>query len=126
MRSAITPDGAVAVGPYSSAVIGNGMLYCSGQTPLDPETKTLVGGGVAGQTRQCFANLFAVLDAAQLTPDDVTKVNVYLTDMNYFAEMNSAYAEQFAEPYPARTTIGVAALPLGAEVEIELIAQLRG
>jgi len=115
----------VAVGPYSAAAAANGTLFCSGQTPLDPETKELVGGGVAAQTRQCFSNLFAVLASAGLDAADVVKVNVYLTDMNDFAEMNGAYAEQFSEPFPARTTIGVAALPLGANVEIELIAALR-
>lgn len=123
MRDAFNPDGAVAVGPYSSAVAANGLLYCSGQTPLDPATDELVIGGVGGQTRQCFVNLFKVLDAAGLGPADVVKVNVYLTDMDDFAEMNASYADQFSEPFPARTTIGVAALPLGADVEIELIAK---
>lgn len=124
MRTSINPPTAVAVGPYSPAVVGKGMLYCSGQTPLDPETRTLVTGGVANQTRRCFENLFAVLEAADLTHDDVVKVNVYLTDMGDFAEMNQAYAEHFTEPFPARTTIGVAGLPLGARVEIELLAEL--
>ena len=121
----MNPEGSVAVGPYSAAAVANGTLFCSGQTPLDPETKELVAGGVAAQTRQCFSNLFTVLAAAGLDATDVVKVNVYLTDMNDFTEMNGAYAEQFSEPFPARTTIGVAALPLGANVEIELIAVLR-
>jgi 2-iminobutanoate/2-iminopropanoate deaminase len=84
-----------------------------------------VAGGAAAQTRQCFSNLFAVLAAAGLDATDVVKANVYPTDMNDFTEMNGAYAEQFSEPFLARTTIGVAALPLGASVEIELIAELR-
>ena len=75
------------------------------------------------QTGQCFQNLFAVLKAAGLTPDQVVKVNVFLTDMNDFDDMNEVYAAHFAQPFPARTTIGVAALPLGARIEIELIAR---
>ncbi|MEE9417056.1 MAG: Rid family detoxifying hydrolase [Acidimicrobiales bacterium] len=124
MRSAVSPDDAVTVGPYSAAIASGGILYCSGQTPVDPETGKLVAGGIDAQTRQCFANLFSVLQAAGLGPDDVITVSVYLTDMNDFAEMNAAYAEQFTEPFPARTTIGVAALPLGADVEIKLMAEL--
>lgn len=100
-------------------------VFCSGQTPIDPETGELKAGGVGAQTHQCFDNLFAVLSDGGLGPDDVSKVNVYLTDMGDFAEMNAAYAERFPQPYPARTTIGVAALPLGARVEIELVARRR-
>ncbi len=122
MRTPITPHDAVAVGPYSQAIVGPGAIYCSGQTPLDPATGRLVEGGVAAQTRQCFRNLFNVLAARGLGADDVMKVNVYLTDMDDFAEMNAAYAEHFVEPFPARTTVGVSALPLHARVEIELIA----
>lgn len=121
-RKAFSAAGAVSVGPYSHAVEAGGLLCLSGQTPLDPGTGRLVEGGIAAQTEQCFKNLFSVLEAAGLTPDHIVKVNVYLTDMSTFAEMNAVYAKQFAEPYPARTTIGVAALPLGAQVEIEMIA----
>ena len=124
MRDAVDVDGAVAVGPYSHAVRSNGHLFCSGQTPLDLETGELVDGGVAAQTRQCFANLFAVLAAVGLGPDDVVKCNVYLTDMGDFAEMNAAYERAFDSPFPARTTVAVAGLPLGAAVEIELVAAL--
>lgn len=123
MRQEIPAPGAAAVGPYSHAVESDGLVFLSGQTPLDPATGTLVQGGIAAQTRQSFANLFAVLRAAGLTPDHVQKVNVFLTDMNDFAAMNEVYKEQFAKPYPARTTIGVASLPLGASVEIEMIAR---
>lgn len=122
MRQAISPPGAVSVGPYSPAIASGGMLYCSGQTPVDPETGQLAIGDVADQTRQCFANLFAVLDAAGLESSAVVSVGVFLTNMEDFGEMNAAYAEHFSEPFPARTTIGVAALPLGANVEIQLIA----
>lgn len=78
---------------------------------------------VGAQTQQCFVNLFAVLYHAGLGPDDVVKVNVFLTDMADFETMNLVYAQQFSKPYPARTTIGIAALPLGAAVEIELVAE---
>ncbi|MEM7287608.1 MAG: Rid family detoxifying hydrolase [Actinomycetota bacterium] len=124
MRRAVDVTDAVAVGPYSHGVRSNGHLFCSGQTPLDPATGSLVTGGVAAQTRQCFTNLFAVLEAAHLGPDHVVKCNVYLTDMADFDEMNAAYEEVFDEPYPARTTVAVAGLPLGASVEIELVAAL--
>jgi len=122
-RNAITAPDAVAVGPYSHAVESDGLIFLSGQTPIDSATGALVEGGIQPQTRQCFANLFGVLLAAGLTPDAVQKVNVFLTDMANFAAMNEVYREQFSEPYPARTTIGVAALPLGAMVEIEMIAR---
>lgn len=125
MRDVIDVEEAVAVGPYSHAVRSNGHVFCSGQTPLDPATGELVRGGVADQTRQCFANLFAVLAAAGLVPADVVKCNVYLTDMADFAAMNEAYERQFEAPYPARTTVAVAGLPLDAAVEIEMVAALR-
>jgi 2-iminobutanoate/2-iminopropanoate deaminase len=124
-RKAVSAHGAVAVGPYSHAVESGDLLFLSGQTPIDPATGKLVEGDVAAQTRQCFANLFNVLAAANLTPDNVEKVNVFLTDMGNFAAMNEVYAKQFAAPYPARTTIGVASLPLGAQIEIELIARRK-
>lgn len=111
-----------AIGPYSQAVDTGSLVYCAGQTPLDPATGALVDGDVATQTERCFANLFAVLAAAGLGPEDVVKVNVYLVDMADFAAMNAAYEAQFAAPYPARTTVAVAGLPLGARVEIELVA----
>jgi 2-iminobutanoate/2-iminopropanoate deaminase len=111
-----------AIGPYSQAVDTGSLVYCAGQTPLDPATGALVDGDVATQTERCFANLFAVLAAAGLGPEHVLKVNVYLVDMADFAAMNAAYETQFAAPYPARTTVAVAGLPLGARVEIELVA----
>jgi 2-iminobutanoate/2-iminopropanoate deaminase len=123
VRKAISAPSATAVGPYSHAVESGGDVYCSGQTPLDPSTGALVVGGIEAQTHQCLDNLFAVLAAAGLGPDHVVKVNVFLTDMGAFVEMNAAYASRFSEPYPARTTIGVASLPLGADVEIELVAR---
>ncbi|MBC5773844.1 RidA family protein [Pontibacter sp. KCTC 32443] len=121
-RKAFTAEGAVSVGPYSHAVETGNLLYLSGQTPIDAATGKLVEGDISAQTEQCFVNLFAVLKAADLTPDDVVKVNVFLTDMANFSAMNEVYKTQFSEPYPARTTIGVASLPLGAQVEVEMIA----
>lgn len=123
MRNAITNDRAVAVGPYSHGIDTGSIVFCSGQTPIDPETGQMVAGGVGAQTDQCFDNLFAVLSESGLGPDDVVKVNVYLTDMDDFSAMNEVYATRFAEPFPSRTTIGVASLPLGSIIEIELMAQ---
>jgi 2-iminobutanoate/2-iminopropanoate deaminase len=123
MRTALSSSTASAIGPYSHAIDDGTYVFCSGQTPIDPSTGRLRDGGVADQTDQCFDNLFAVLADGGLGPDDVVKVNVYLTDMDDFPEMNAAYAERFSAPPPARTTVGVAALPLGARVEIELVAR---
>lgn len=122
-RTAYSAPGAVAVGPYSHAVDAGDLVYLSGQTPIDPATGKLSTGGVGQQTDQCLSNLFAVLSAAGLSPDNVIKANVYLTDMADFPAMNEAYARRFSQPHPARTTIGVATLPLGARVEIELVAR---
>ncbi|MBJ6116993.1 RidA family protein [Pontibacter sp. BT310] len=124
-RKAFTAEGAVSVGPYSHAVQTGDLLYLSGQTPIEATTGKLVEGDIAAQTKQCFINLFAVLEAAGLTPDAVVKVNVFLTDMADFGAMNDVYKTQFTQPYPARTTIGVASLPLGAQVEIEMIAAIK-
>ena len=120
-----SPDAPRAVGPYSQAVRSGDHVFLSGQTPIDPMTGALVDADVAGQAQRCFDNLAAVLAAVGLTFDDVVKVNVYLTSMDDFAKMNAVYARQFAEPFPARTTVAVAALPLGAQIEIELVARLR-
>ncbi|MCP2042218.1 RidA family protein [Pontibacter sp. HSC-36F09] len=124
-RKAFNAEGAVAVGPYSHAVESGELVFLSGQTPIDSGTGKLVQGDIAAQTEQCFQNLFQVLASTGLTPDDVVKVNVFLTDMANFEAMNKVYATKFASPYPARTTIGVASLPLGAQVEIEMIARRK-
>jgi 2-iminobutanoate/2-iminopropanoate deaminase len=124
-RNAINAGGAAAVGPYSHAVEAAGLVFLSGQTPIDPATGNLVNGSIGEQTAQCLKNLFKVLESAKLTPDDVVNVQVYLTDMQDFAAMNEVYASYFATPYPARTTIGVASLPRGAQVEIGLVALRR-
>src|SRR5215468_5438300 len=110
------------VGPFSPAVRDGDRVYASGQVAQDPATGKLIEGGVAAQTEQIFRNLATLLSAAGKSFADVVKVNVYLTDIQRFADMNEVYARHFPAPYPARTTVGVAALPLGASVEIELIA----
>ena len=122
-REAVSAPGASAIGPYSHGVWAGKRLYLSGQTPLDSTTGELAPGDVTTQTEQCFMNLFAVLHAAGLGPENVVKVNVYLTDMADFPVMNAAYAKMFEQPYPARTTVGVTALPRGARIEIEMIAR---
>lgn len=116
-------NGPAAIGPYSHGVWAGDLLYLSGQTPIDPATGTLVEGGVAEQTARVFDNLEAVLTDAGLCMDDVVKTNVFLTTMADFPAMNGVYATRFAEPYPARSTVAVAGLPLGALVEIELVAK---
>ena len=124
-RKTLTSPTASAIGPYSHAIDDGTHVFCSGQTPIDPATGELKEGGVGAQTHQCFDNLFAVLSDGGLGSDDVVKVNVYLTDMDDFAAMNEAYQTRFTAPFPARTTVGVAALPLQARVEIELVARKR-
>ena len=113
---------ATPVGPFSPAVREGARVYTSGQVAQDPATGKLIAGGVAAQTEQILHNLAVILRAADKSLGDVVKVNVYLTDIRDFAEMNDVYAKHFAPPYPARTTVAVAALPLGAQVEMEAIA----
>ena len=117
-----TDDAPKAIGPYSQAVKAGGLVYCSGQIPLDPSTMTLLEGSVAGQTRRVLCNLDAVLKAAGSSLDEVVKTTVFLRDMNDFAEMNSAYGEFFNKQAPARATVQVARLPKDVAVEIDCIA----
>lgn len=124
-RHAVTAAGAASVGPYSHAVEAAGLLFLSGQTPLNPTTGELVTGSIGDETSQCLMNLRSVLEAAGLSFDDVVNVQVYLTDMSEFAAMNAAYSTHFSMPYPARTTIGVASLPRGARIEIGMTARMR-
>jgi 2-iminobutanoate/2-iminopropanoate deaminase len=113
-----------AVGAYSQAISAEGLVFCSGQVALDPETGELVGDSVSEQTRRCLRNLSAVLDAAGTSLIHVLKVTAYLTDMADFGEFNEVYAEFFGTEPPARATVGVAALPKGARVEVECIARV--
>lgn len=115
----ITPP----VGPYSHAVAASGeFVFLSGQTGQAPSSGEIVAGGIEAETRQVFANLSLVLDAAGLDLASVVKCNVFLLDMDEFGEMNTVFAEVMPGPFPARSTVAVAALPLGARVEIECVA----
>ena len=117
-----TTEAPAAVGPYSQAIAVGNLVFCAGQIPLDPTTGNLIEGDVTAQTRRVIENIKAVLAAAGATLDDVVKSTVFLLDMNDFAAMNAVYAEYFASPFPARSTIQVARLPKDARVEIEVIA----
>jgi 2-iminobutanoate/2-iminopropanoate deaminase len=110
------------IGPYSQGVISGGLLFISGQIPLDPKTNALVEGDIAAQTEQVLKNLMAVLKEAKIGADNVVKTTVYLTDIKDFAGMNDVYARYFGKEPPARSTIEAAALPRGVRVEIDLIA----
>lgn len=124
MTVVTTPNAPAAIGPYAQAVAHAGMLYCSGQIPLDPETGAMVDGDVALQTRQALKNLDAVLHAAGTVRARVVKTTVYLRDMSDFGAMNMVYAEFFGDARPARATVAVAGLPRDARVEIDCIASL--
>ena len=123
-KTAVTsPELTPPVGPFSQAVEVGGFIYLSGQVGLDPATGKLVAGGIAAETERVFQNLSAVLRAAGKGFDDVVRAGVYLTSMGDYAAVNGIYAKHFSQPFPARTAIGVAALPLGACVEIDLVAK---
>ena len=111
-----------AVGPYSQAVAFGNLLFCAGQIPLDPATNELVGTDVATQAERVCENIKGVLAANGMTFSDVVKSTVFLTTMDDFTAMNGVYSKYFTEPFPARSTIAVAALPRGAKVEIEVTA----
>jgi 2-iminobutanoate/2-iminopropanoate deaminase len=121
-RNAITSDQLPApAGPLSLAVYGSDLLFLSGQVAQEPATGKLITGDAARQTDQILRNLATALVAAGKDLGDVVRVGVYLADMADFAAMNEEYGRHFTEPYPARTTIGVAALPLGAAVEMDVV-----
>jgi reactive intermediate/imine deaminase len=124
-RRAVETDAAPApVGPYSQAVVANGVLYLAGQVPLDPGSGELVEGGIAAQARRCLESLDAVCRAAGTALSEAARIGIYLTDMGSFSDVNEVYAGFFAEPFPVRTTIGVAALPKGALVEMDATVPL--
>jgi len=117
-----TPQAPKAIGPYAQAIRADGIVYTSGQIGIDPATGALVPGGIEAQTRRVLENLKAVLAAAGSSLDRVLRVGVYLTDLGHFQAMNRIFAE-YMDPYrPARSTVGVAALPMGALVEMDMIA----
>ncbi len=111
-----------ALGPYSQAIKAGGLVFCSGQVPIDPATDAFVPGGIKEQTRQALTNARNVLQAAGLDLSNVVKTTVFLADMDDFADMNSVYAEFFTPPYPARSAVAVKKLPKGALVEVECTA----
>jgi 2-iminobutanoate/2-iminopropanoate deaminase len=126
-RRAVTAEAApAAIGPYSHAVQAGGLLFCSGQIPLDAATGELVGDSPGEQARRCLENLEAVCAAAGAALADAVRVTVYLADMGAFAEVNEVYAGFFASDPPARVAIGVAALPKGAQVEMDAVIALSG
>lgn len=114
-----------AVGPYSQAIVAGELVFCSGQIALDPARGEIVAGGIASQTARALDNLAAVLAAAGSDLAHVVKTTVFLTDIRDFAAMNEAYAARFGDHRPARSTVGIAALPRGALVEVECVAVRR-
>ena len=123
-ESISAPDAPAAVGPYVHAVRAGGLLFCSGQIPLDPRSGDLVGNTPGEQAGRCLENLAAVCSAAGATLGDAVRMTVYLTDMGAFAEVNEVYESFFESNPPARVAIGVAALPRGAQVEIDAVVAL--
>lgn len=111
-----------AIGPYSQAIVAHGVVYCSGQIPLDPQTMTIVEGDIRVQTQRALDNLSGVLAAAGTSLHNALKTTVYLADMNDFPAMNEVYATYFADPPPARSTVEVRRLPRDVRVEIDVIA----
>lgn len=126
-REIIRTDNApAAIGPYSQGIKTDSLIFTAGQIALDPASGKLVEGGIEAQTRQVLTNLKHILEAAGASLETVVKTTVFLADMGEFAALNNVYAEFFGEAMPARSTVQVAALPLGARVEIEAVALLRG
>lgn len=124
-RRAVSTTGAPgAIGPYSQGIVSERLLFCSGQAALDPVTGALVEGGIEPETERVMANLTAVLDAGGATWADVVKTTIFLADMGDFATVNAIYGRFVGDPPPARSTVGVAALPKGARVEIEVVAHV--
>jgi 2-iminobutanoate/2-iminopropanoate deaminase len=115
-----------AIGPYAQAIRAGGLLFCSGQIPLDPETGELVEGSAGEQARRCLESLAAVCAAAGTALSEAVRLTVYVTDINTFSEVNDVYATYFDGDPPARVTVGVAALPRGADVEIDAVVALTG
>jgi 2-iminobutanoate/2-iminopropanoate deaminase len=121
----VTVEGAPkAAGPYSQAVVAGGLVFTAGQIPRDPASGNLITGDIVAQTNRVLDNLEAVLKGAGCTLQDVVKVSVFMTDLNDFAKMNEAFAARFGEHRPARTTVQVAKLPMGAQLEMDMVARV--
>lgn len=124
-KSIETANAPKAIGPYSQAVVSNGMVYAAGQIGLDPGTGKLVEGGIEAETEQVLKNLGAVLKASNSDFDNVVKTTIFLADINDFAKVNEIYGRYFKAPFPARSTVQVARLPRDARVEIEVVAVIQ-
>lgn len=124
MKKVSTPNAPTAIGPYSQGIIAGGLLFASGQIPLDPATGTIVSGGIEAQAHQAFTNVKNLVEAAGTTMSAVLKVTVFMADMADFAAVNAIYAQYFTEPYPARSAVAVKSLPKGALIEVEVIARI--
>jgi 2-iminobutanoate/2-iminopropanoate deaminase len=125
-RAVESKDAPEPIGPYSQALVAGGVLYCSGQVPLDPESGELIEGGIAKQARRCLESLAAICEAAGTRLESAARITIYLTEMADFPAVNEVYAEFFSEPFPVRSTVGVAALPKGAAVEMDATVPLAG
>ena len=123
MNAISTTNAPAAIGPYSQAIKVGGLVFVSGQLPIDPATGAFAEGGIKELTRQSLTNMKAILEEAGTSMANVVKTTVFLADMNDFAAMNEVYAEFFAAPFPARSAVAIKTLPKGALVEIECIAQ---
>ena len=124
MKNITTTNAPAAIGPYSQAIITGNTIFVSGQLPINPETGAFAEGGIKAEARQSLTNIKNILAEAGTGMDSVVKVTVLLADINDFAAVNEIYAEFFSEPYPARSAFAVAALPKGANIEIEAIAEI--
>ena len=124
MKKVSTPNAPAAIGPYSQGIIAGGLLFASGQIPLDPATGTIVSGGIEAQAHQAFTNVKNLVEAAGTTMSAVLKVTVFMADMADFAAVNAIYAQYFTEPYPARSAVAVKSLPKGALIEVDVIARM--
>ena len=125
MQIIFSTDAPKAVGPYSQAIRTGNLIYCSGQTPIDPVTMKIEASAIEGQTQRAIKNLEIVLKAVGLSLGNVVKTNVFLTDMSLFEKMNKEYTAMFGDHRPARTTVAVKGLPYNALVEIECIAEFN-
>ena len=120
-----TEEAPKAIGPYSQGVIAGNTLYISGQVPLNPTTGALIEGSITVQAMQVISNLESICRAANASLTDIVKLNIYLTDLSNFAEVNAVMQDKFAEPYPARATVEVSALPLGVDIEMDAIVLIH-
>tara|TARA_B100000768_G_scaffold4487_1_gene5636 strand:+ start:8640 stop:9026 length:387 start_codon:yes stop_codon:yes gene_type:complete len=120
-----TEDAPKALGPYSQGVVAGNTLYISGQIPLNPKTEALVDGTISEQAEQVISNLESICTAADTSLADIVKLNIYLTDLSNFAEVNQVMQNKFSEPYPARATVQVVALPLNVDIEMDAIVLLN-